>query len=133
VTFNDHEGSTKSYKFTREHYHPAIHADYVPPSKEILAEYEEGSAMPVEMHDGSKIVLRKVAGDYDPTDRSAALTHLQQAQVAGEIITGLLYIDESKPEMQELNKMPPVPLATMNYDKLCPGSGKLKSLQDRFR
>jgi 2-oxoglutarate ferredoxin oxidoreductase subunit beta len=133
VTFNDHEGSTKSYKFTRDHYHPAIHADYVPPSQEILAEYDEGSAMPVELHDGSKIVLRKIDEYYDPTDRSAALTQIQQAQTDGEIITGLLYIDESKPEMQEINRMPSVPLATMSYEKLCPGNDKLQALQDRFR
>ena len=67
VTFNDHEGSTKSYDFTRKHYHPAIYTDFVPPAKEIRAEYDAGQAMPVQMHDGTRIVLRKVDGAYDPT------------------------------------------------------------------
>ena len=81
VTFNDHEGSTKSYAHTREHYHHVIDADFVPPAEEIKAAYDEGSAMPVELHDGSKIVFRKVDKDYDPTSRAAAfLVSARQCQ-----------------------------------------------------
>jgi len=133
VTFNDHEGSTKSYQFTRQHYHPAIYADFVPPSDEIRAEYEAGRAMPVKMHDGTEIVLRKVGADYDPTDRSAAFTFIEQHNAAGEIVTGLLYIDEAKPDMHELAKTPAMPLGTMDYSKLCPGQSGLDKLQERLR
>ena len=78
VTFNDHEGSTKSYQFTRDHYHPAIHADYIEPSAEIRARYDEGEAMPVTMHDGGQVILRKTDADYDPTDRAVAYEYLAE-------------------------------------------------------
>ncbi|MFN2604501.1 MAG: thiamine pyrophosphate-dependent enzyme, partial [Gemmatimonadaceae bacterium] len=65
VTFNDHEGSTKSYAYTREHYEPAVHADFIPLEREITADYKEGETLPVVMHDGSRIVLRKLDGNYD--------------------------------------------------------------------
>ena len=80
VTFNDHEGSTKSYEFTRKHSMTAIYTDFVPPAKEIRAEYEAGKAMPVQMHDGSQIVLRKADGAYDPTDRVAAFEYIQRTR-----------------------------------------------------
>src|SRR5690606_29643982 len=102
VTFNDHEGSTKSYAFTRQNYHPAIYADFVPPAKEIRAAYEVGEAMPVELHDGSTIVLRKADGAYEPTDRAAAFSYLLERQTAGEVVTGLLYIDPERPEMHQI-------------------------------
>ena len=71
VTFNDHEGSTKSYDFTRKHFHPAVYADFVPPAQEIRSEQAAGSVQSVTMHDGSTVLLRKVGADYDPTDRAA--------------------------------------------------------------
>ena len=70
MTFNDHEGSTKSYAYTREHYEPAVHADFVPLEREITADYKEGETVPVVMHDGSRIVLRKLDAGYDPTNRT---------------------------------------------------------------
>ncbi|MDJ0927870.1 MAG: 2-oxoacid:ferredoxin oxidoreductase subunit beta [Gammaproteobacteria bacterium] len=133
VTFNDHEGSTKSYQYTRDHYHPAIFADYIPPSEEIRAQYDEGDAMPVTLHDGSQIVLRKADPDYDPGDVASAIEYLQRHRDAGEIVTGLLYIDEQKPEMHALNKSVAEPMSSLPFQRLCPGSGALKSLQDRFR
>jgi len=133
VTFNDHEGSTKSYEFTRKHYHPAIYADFVPPAAEIKAQYEAGQAMPVKLHDGSQIVLRKADGAYDPTDRVAAFDYLQKRQAAGEVVTGLLYIDETKPDMHELANTPPGPLAALPFSKVCPGQKTLDAIQGRFR
>jgi 2-oxoglutarate ferredoxin oxidoreductase subunit beta len=133
VTFNDHEGSTKSYKFTREHYHPAIHTDFVPPSEEIRAEYAAGKAMPVKLHDGSQIILRKVDEAFDPTDKVRAWSYLEQQREAGEIVTGLLYLDESQQEMHEINQLPDQPLNRVGFDRLCPGSETLGKLQARFR
>lgn len=133
VTFNDHEGSTKSYAYTRQHSHPAIQADYVPPSQEIVAQYNEGDAMPVEMHDGSKIILRKVDTDYDPTDRASVYAYLERHQAAGEIVTGMLYYDDSLLEMQDLSNIVEQPLSTLDYSQLCPGDDVLQSLQDRYR
>jgi 2-oxoglutarate ferredoxin oxidoreductase subunit beta len=133
VTFNDHEGSTKSYEFTRQHYHPAIHTDFVPPSKEIRTQYDEGEAMPVELHDGSQIILRKVDKDFDPMDKAAAYCFLEQHRAAGEIVTGLLYVDEGQKDMHEVNQTTDQPLNSVDFDRLCPGSEKLHTLQQRFR
>jgi 2-oxoglutarate ferredoxin oxidoreductase subunit beta len=133
VTFNDHEGSTKSYEYTRQHFHPAIATDYIQPSKEILAQYAEGEAMPVALHDGSQIVLRKVDRDYDPTDRAFVYSFLEKHQVAGEIITGLLYYDDSQREMHDLSQICDEPLSSLDCRDLCPGRAALASLQDRFR
>jgi len=133
VTFNDHEGSTKSYKYTREHFHPAIHADYVPPSEELKTQYNEGEAMPVTLHDDSQIILRKVAGEYDPTDRAGVYSYLEKYQQAGEIVTGLLYHDDTLKEMHDLSNIVDEPLSTIDHAKLCPGNDKLQALQDVWR
>lgn len=133
VTFNDHVGSTKSYEYTREHFTPAIATDFVPPAEEIKAQYEEGEAMPIELHDGSHIVLRKIDKDFDPTDRVNALRNMQENQVKGEITTGLLYVDESQPEMHEVNNTTSTPLVDLPFDKVCPGNDTLQKLQGRFR
>lgn len=133
VTFNDHEGSTKSYEYTREHFHPALQADYVAPSEEIKAQYEEGAAMPVTLHDGSQIVLRKVNGDYDPTDRGAVYGYLEKHQDAGEIVTGLLYYNDQLQEMHAVNEVVDAPLSSIDYEVLCPGNEALQTLQKSWR
>jgi len=133
VTFNDHEGSTKSYAHTRENYHHVIEADFIPPAEEIKAAYDEGSAMPVELHDGSKIVFRKVNKDYDPTSRAAAFSFLRDSVNAGEIITGLLYIDSETGDMHDLSGSVEQPLSKIPYDELNPGKEALAKVMDRFR
>ncbi len=133
VTFNDHEGSTKSYKYTRQHFHPAIHADYVPPSEDIKAQYQDGEAMTVTLHDHSQIVLRKVERDYDPTDRASIYSYLEKHQQAGEVITGLLYYDDSLKEMHDLSNIVHEPLSRIEHSKLCPGDEALQSLQNIWR
>src|SRR5579871_582027 len=77
VTFNDHEGSTKSYAYTREHYEPAVHADFIPLEREIVADYAEGETFAVTLHNGSRIMLRKCEPDYDPTNRITAQVRIQ--------------------------------------------------------
>ncbi len=133
VTFNDHEGSTKSYAYTRQHFHHVIDADFVPPAEEIVAAYNEGEAMPVELHDGSKIVFRKVDSDYDPTSRAAAFSFLRDSVNAGEIITGLLYIDEETGDMHDLSGSVETPLSKLPYDELNPGKEALAKVMDRYR
>jgi len=133
VTFNDHEGSTKSYEYTRQHFHPAIQADYVPPTEEIKAQYDEGEAMSVTLHDGSQIILHKVSGEYDPTDRALVYSYLEKSQQAGEIVTGLLYYDDSLKEMHDLSNIVDQPLSKVDHTKLCPGNDALQALQDVWR
>ena len=133
VTFNDHEDSTKSYSYTRQFFHRAVHLDYVPPAKEIKAAYDEGEVMPIELHDGSRILLRKISKDYSMNNRGAALDYIRSHHRKGEIVTGLLYIDESEPDMHEINHTIAAPLCTLDFETLCPGSEALATLQQRFR
>src|SRR5665213_3296264 len=111
VTFNDHEGSTKSYTYTREHYHAAVETDFVPHAREIAVDYAPGESIPVTLHDGSQVILRKLDPTYDPTDRSAAYNYIETKLKQNEYVTGLIHIDESSTtEFHNLNRTAAVPL-----------------------
>jgi len=133
VTFNDHEGSTKSYLYTRQHDFKALEADFVPPASEILAHIGQNGAVSVTMHDGSAILFKGVPPDYNPTDREKVSAYLEEHQGKGEVVTGLLYVDESVPDLHEMNATPDIPLTRVEYEKLCPGSAALDKLQKAFR
>lgn len=133
VTFNDHSGSTKSYLYTRKHELKATEVDFVPPEKEILATIAPNGVTNVTMHDGSLLQFKSLPKDYDPTDRHKALAYQMEQQSKGEIVTGLLFVDEMTGELHEVNHTSETPLARLPYDKLCPGSSALESLQDEFR
>lgn len=133
VTFNDHEGSTKSYAYTREHQVEIIQTDFIPDHEEITTEYDPGSLQRVQMHDGSILSLRKIDESYDATDRDAVYAYIRERQAVGETVTGLLYVSPDSQDMANQNNMVPGPLATYPYDKLCPGSEALAKLQERFR
>ena len=133
VTFNDHEGSTKSYAYTREHYEPAIHTDFVPRQQEITAEYAAGEALPVVMHDGSRIVLRKLDADYDPTNRATCAAIIQERLKEEEYLTGLLYLGAGQPEFHELNGTPEDALNALPYESLSPGAAGMQKILARYR
>ena len=133
VTFNDHEGSTKSYRFTRENYHELAAVDFVPLQREITAETEAGANVSVTMHDGSIVRFREVGSEYDPTDRDAAYAHVRTHQERGEIVTGLLYIDEQSSDMHDIAHTVARPLVDVPYEALCPGSAALEKLMDEYR
>jgi len=133
VTFNDHEGSTKSYEFVREHYDEVVHADFVAPQAEITASYAEGEAMPVTMHDGSRILLRKLDPSYDPTHRGKAFNYLRDKLAQGEYVTGLIYMDESSSEFHSANATSAVPLNQLPYEKLTPGNKSMAKILGRYR
>jgi len=133
VTFNDHEDSTKSYAYTRQFYHPAVHTDYVAPAQSIAASYDEGDTASVTLHDGSQILLRKVAKDYDPTNKDAAVSYIHKRQAEGEYLTGLLYIDDSTPEFHAVNNSSKTPLKDIPFDQLCPGSDTLDQILSRYK
>jgi 2-oxoglutarate ferredoxin oxidoreductase subunit beta len=133
VTFNDHEGSTKSYAYTREHYEPAVHADFIPLEREITADYKEGETLPVVMHDGSRIVLRKLDKNYDPTNRGSAATQIQERMKAGEYLTGLLFVEPAEKEFHDVNGTPDQALNKIPFEKLTPGSKGLDKILARYR
>ena len=133
VTFNDHEGSTKSYAHTREFFNQVVQTDYITPREEIRAKYDEGEAMPVELHDGTSIVLRKVDETYDPTDRSSSFHFLSDRAAKGEIVTGLLYINQDKGDMHEVSGTCRKPLKELEYSELNPGADTLASIMSGYR
>jgi 2-oxoglutarate/2-oxoacid ferredoxin oxidoreductase subunit beta len=145
VTFNDHEGSTKSYKFTRERKRDVVMADHVvdhdepapsdlvPLRTEIAAAYAPGGVIDVTMHDGSTVRLRKVDELYDPTDRDRAYAYVRATQSKGEVVTGLLYLATGTPDMHQLENTVDTPLAWLPYEQLCPGSSALAELMEAFR
>ena len=133
VTFNDHDGSTKSYAHTRLRGHHVVDLDYISSKEEITTDYEEGSAMPVELHDGSRIMLRKLDGEYDPSSRAKAFKYLRDRFNAGEIITGLLYINDDRKEMHDLMGNVDAPLANLPMDSLVPSSGELERILKPYR
>jgi 2-oxoglutarate/2-oxoacid ferredoxin oxidoreductase subunit beta len=163
VTFNDHEGSTKSYRYTRDHLKEVVAADFIsagnglgisarngaddsaPPTDalaasdlvaigaEITAAYAPGSTHDVRMHDGSTLRLHKVAGDYDPTDRYAVYAYVRDRQRAGEVPTGLLYVQPDADSMHEMENTVETPLFELPYERLCPGASALDALMEDFR
>ena len=133
VTFNDHTGSTKSYQYTRNNMLKVNETDFVPPASEILATIGTNGAVNVAMHDGSIVRFKGVPPDYDPTDRRKVYDYLTEHQGKGEVLTGLLYVDESVADLHELSGTPDEALSKMPYEKLCPGSKVLSELQEEYR
>jgi 2-oxoglutarate ferredoxin oxidoreductase subunit beta len=133
VTFNDHEGSTKSYAYTREHDIEVVQADFIGPHEEIAVDYPEGEVKSVMLHDGGWVRLRKVAPDYDATDRDRAYAYIRERQRAGEVATGLLYISPESRDMHEQSETVPRALVGLTHAELCPGSAELEKLQQSFR
>jgi 2-oxoglutarate ferredoxin oxidoreductase subunit beta len=133
VTFNDHEGSTKSYLNTRKKMLPVVAADFVPAAAEITTEYAPGSAVSVQLHDGSTVRLRKLAEDFDTGDRHAAAAEVERHRAKGEVATGLFFVETKSRDMHDLSGTTDVPLSQVPFEKLCPGSAALDELQKSFR
>src|SRR5215467_5393781 len=125
VTFNDHEGSTKSYKYMQEHEEVISEVGFVPYFQEIDVEYDPGTTIEVKMHDGSHLRLRKLHEDFDPTDRVGAISALTTAHAKDEVLTGVFYVDTSKPTFTELLNLVDEPLATLPDARVRPGKAVL--------
>jgi 2-oxoglutarate ferredoxin oxidoreductase subunit beta len=85
------------------------------------------------MHDGSIVRFREVSDDYDPTDRDAAYAHVRAHQEKGEIVTGLLFIDEQSSDMHDVANTVTQPLVELPYESLCPGNAALEALMDEYQ
>ena len=128
VTFNDHEGSTKSYKFMQENDEPINDIGFVASFDEIDVDYDSGQVYEVEMHDGSTLRLRKLHEDYDPTDRANAVKTLMEAEEKNEVLTGVFYINTEKPTFSDLLGMVDEPLATLPESLTRPPKSALDAL-----
>jgi 2-oxoglutarate/2-oxoacid ferredoxin oxidoreductase subunit beta len=133
VTFNDHEGSTKSYRYTRQHEVRATEADFIPMRSAIVAGVRENGAVHVTMHDGSMVTFREIPDGYDPSDRASVTTYLQERHQAGEVATGILYVDEVSPDMHEMNNTSAEPLVRLPFSRLSPGAARLAEIQRAWR
>lgn len=133
VTFNNNKGSTKSYDYVREHIASTSIIDFVPFQQEITTEYDEGTNQDVQMHDGSIVHLKKLAQDFDPTDKNASFRALQEAQARNEILTGLIYVDPEARELHEFLNTPETALNMLTEKELCPGSDALEKINKSFR
>ncbi len=133
VTFNNHAGSTKSYDYVREHNQAVNRLDVILPRDHITASYAPGSLRRVVQHDGSVLHLRKVAEDYDPTDRIGAMNYLHERHALGEIVTGLLFVDSGAEDMHRNLNTVEKPLNRLGDACLCPGSKALEALNASLR
>ena len=133
VTFNNNTGSTKSYDYVREHITTADVIDYVPPGEEITMEYAEGSSAELTLHDGSMLQLHKLAPNWDPRDKLAAMQRIYLSRAKQEILTGLLYIDPDTQDLHDILNTVDKPLNELREEDLCPGSGVLEDINQSLR
>ncbi len=133
VTFNNNPGSTKSYDYVREHIAATGTVDFVPEMTTINASYPEGSTENIAMHDGSGLLLHKLAADWNPRDRLSAINAVKHAQKRGEFLTGLLYIEDDTSDLHEILGTVDAPLNTLRENALCPGNDALQALNKSLR
>jgi 2-oxoglutarate ferredoxin oxidoreductase subunit beta len=133
VTFNDHEGSTKSYSYVKDHEEPLADVNFVPFFEDIAIEHDPGTTREVALHDGSRIVLKKLDHDYDPTSKDTATRVLHETAARGEYATGLLYIDTQKRDFCSLLNLVDEPLASLPLDRTRPPRAVLDEIMERQR
>ena len=133
VAFNNHPGSTKSYDYVREHNEAVSRIDFISSRDEIKIDMAPGEVMDVRQHDGSLLRLRSLHAGYDPSDRYAAMAHMQRHHEMGEVVTGLLYVDPLATDLHNALNTSDRPLNSMGKEQLCPGSKALDRLNDSLR
>ncbi len=133
VTFNDHEGSTKSYSYMKEHDEPLHELGFVPGFEDIAVDIPEGEAREVRLHDGSRLLLKKLGRDYDPTDKLNALKTLYEAEKAGQVVTGILYLDSSRKHFIDQMNVIDEPLATLPLERTRPPREALEQIMEELR
>src|SRR5881398_3711809 len=133
VTFNDHEGSTKSYAYAKDHDDPLEEVTFVPFFEDITVDYEPGTAQEVTMHDGSKLYLKRLEENYDPTDRIAALRRLHETARRGEFATGIIYIEPDRDDFLTQLNVVDEPLSSLPLDRVRPGKAALDEIMESLR
>ena len=133
VAFNNHIGSTKSFDYVRAHNSALNTLDFISGRAPITAEYPPGASETVKLHDGSSIRLRKIDAQHDATDRNAALSAIHRHQAIGEIVTGLLYMDEDGYDMHDGLGTVTTPLNQLSDKDLCPGADALDRINAALR
>ncbi len=113
VTFNNDDKSTKSYSYGKENEVPIHDITFVPEFSEISVDYEPGEVLSVKLHEGPTIQLKKLAKDHNPTDKLSALKLLADGQRSGELVTGLVYLNESRKTLIDTEDVHDIALALL--------------------
>jgi 2-oxoglutarate ferredoxin oxidoreductase subunit beta len=130
VTFNDHEGSTKSYKYMKDHEEPLHDVNFVPHFENIEVDYDPGTTANITMHDGSSLRLKKLEEDYDPTNRVTAVKRLMDSHEKGEALTGVFFVDTQKSSFTDLLNLSDEPLALLRQEQIRPGKEVLDKVME---
>lgn len=133
VTFNDHEGSTKSYSYVKDHDELLGEASFVPFFEDITIDYEPGTTKEVEMHDGSRLLLSKLPQDYDPSNPLHALRLLGESRKRGELLTGIFYVNPESKDFIELLNLVDEPLNNLPTERVRPGRHVLDELMEELK
>lgn len=133
VTFNNNSASTKSYEFVREHAEATGTVDFVPMHKEITTQYKAGVSHEVTMHDGSSIHLYKMDESLNPFDRGSAMAAVEEHRRSGNILTGLIYMDEDSSDLHDIMETSQRPLNALEESDLCPGNKMLQNINASLR
>ena len=133
VTFNDHEGSTKSYKYMKDHEEPIQDINFIPSFAEIDVEYDAGTTVEVTMHDGSRLRLHKLEEDFDPTNKITSVKRLMEAHVNDEVLTGVFYVNPQAPTFIDMLNMTDDSLTTLPESVIRPGREVLEQVMEELR
>ena len=133
VTFNDHEGSTKSYKYLKDHEEPLQDLGFVPGFENIDVEYDPGTTATVRMHDGSELRLRKLDRDYDPMNKIGALCTMAEAHDKGEVLTGIFFLAPQAPTFMDQLNVTDQPLARLPQEVVRPSRQALDEIMEELR
>jgi 2-oxoglutarate ferredoxin oxidoreductase subunit beta len=133
VTFNNHDSSTKSYKWAKDHEIPIHEIGFIPYYEEISVDYDPGTTQDVVLHDGSHIRLRKLRADYDATDKGKALTLCMEAQQKTEFLTGLIYVEPTKKDFLELSGVAGHPIVELPESRLRPPKKALDEIMEMLK
>jgi 2-oxoglutarate ferredoxin oxidoreductase subunit beta len=133
VTFNDHEGSTRSFAYVKEHDAPLQELSYVPAFEDVAVEYDPGTTVDVELHDGAHLRLRKLEEGFDPRDRTRAVARLMEASARGEVLTGVFFVDAKAPSFTDQLRLVEAPLATLPEARVRPPRAVLDGIMASLR
>jgi 2-oxoglutarate ferredoxin oxidoreductase subunit beta len=133
TTFNDHEGSTKSYSYVKDHDEILNELDFVPYYDDISVEIADGEVREIELHDGSKLRIKKLGRDHDPSNKFDALVVMEDAAKKGEVLTGVFYVDTHKPNFMDMLNLEDSPLATLPESKVRPPREALDQVMEELR
>jgi 2-oxoglutarate ferredoxin oxidoreductase subunit beta len=133
TTFNDHEGSTKSYDYMKDHEEPLHEIDFVPAYDDIAVDYDEGTTQEVELYDGSRLRLKKLGRDYDPTDKLGVIRLLHESAQTGEVLTGVLYVHNDSPTLIDRLDLADAPLASLPLARTRPSREALAMVMEELR